>query len=664
VVVADVEVWIALNATTNVSTTSNATGYYEFVDLAEGTYTVSVNDTFYYAGDEADFVVEKGTTLIDANMTIGYYALSQINGTVLDEYGAPLEGVSLVLVENGDFTAETDVNGSYLIEGVPVGSYLLNATLDGYYFSVEFADVVAGGVTVNFTLEEYKAGIFGWVYYEEDVFNATANATVTEMVFVADAIMTLEDTDFETTTDADGYYEFLDLPLGNYKVIANASGWVDIKSANIVANDVDTLYEVNLTFNEKFIPEVAYIVGWVLDEDGAGVNNTEVVIEWSETIVNQTVNATNVTVWNNVTNYVWFNATTNETGYYTSLVPLPLMLFSVRVTVPAGYDAVTPVAVNLSGKAKLSQTVANFTLVKTVVPPSKFALTITVVPKDATVKVDGSAVTVNATTGVVVVPDLAIGNHTVEVSKAGYVTQTKTIAILDKDEAVTITLVAVVYPITLTILGADGKPLAEASVSFEYGGKTWTGTTDANGTVTIAGFPVAAIPAGINVTVTDKDGNKEIISSDKLTGGKFTMVNLGEEEEDDSSALLWIILAIVLVLIIVVVVIIIMKGKKKEEVPPELKESGEVPEEGAEAGEKKEGEELAEGETLAEDKEAVEEGAEKEGDFKADETAEETEGVEEGADEMEDFEDEPDEDLDEDVGENYEDELDEEEEEK
>jgi hypothetical protein len=639
--VAGIEVW-AFNETLNETfmTTTNATGYYAFMDLEPYTYTVWVNDTFYYAGDSADFMVEKGITLINANLTIEYYVLGFINGTVKNAMGEPIEGADVVLDEDDSFAAVTDENGTYEIAGLPVDSYHLTATADGYYEKTLSAEVDADGVTVDFVLEDWMGTIYGWVFYEM----AGANNTTALEPIVGAKVMAGE---INTTTNVTGYYELM-LPLMAHLVVVNATGFVD-KNATVTLDTMDQMEMKNFTL-VPFIPPPPAIVdgifsGRVNNTDGVNLSSIEIVIwkEWVD-LVNVSGNMTNVTM------FKYFNVTTDTGGNFTTArLLLGKYMWEINAT---GYD-VQSGDFELTAIANMVK--KNITLIPAIVPVQKYALTITVTPVDATLKIDGVVKTLNAT-GVFVM-EVEDGVYSIEVSKTGYVTQKENVTVAGAAVSKTYTLVEsgpTLYTLIFGPVLKKGTGLLDLSfvegveVSFTIDGVNYTGTTDALGLATMSPkAPFAAIPAGTVVTL-EKDGKKTTITT--KDGDLF--FEFGSKKDDGGSNVLLFVIIAVVVVIIIVVLIVVMKGKKKEpEVPPELEEEMAEGEEG----------ELEEGEGMAEDKEAVEEGGEDLDDVGADEPEEEMEGVEDEADDLDDFDDESDEDFDDEVGDDYEDDLDEDE---
>jgi hypothetical protein len=280
----------------------------------------------------------------------------------------------------------------------------------------------------------------------------------------------------------------------------------------------------------------------------------------------------------------------------------------------------------------------NFTL--TYVPPT-YTLTITVTPADATVKIDG--VPVEVVNGSAVKSGLVAGNYTIEVSKDGYDTETKTIT-LTGDATETFSL-KVTPPTDKDYDFGPWADFAGWTLEVVIDGVTYTGVVNETGYVTLTLPADVAFPDGTEMNLT-KAGEDNVA----VNKGEAPVMPKADDDEDGN--LLLIIIIVIIVVIIIVILIVVLKGKKEPEVPPELEEELEEGEEEAE------GEFMEEGGMMEEDMEDIEEGPESIEDFEAEEPEEEMEGVDEMADEMEDFEDDIDEDFDEELDDDFDDDLD------
>jgi hypothetical protein len=435
---------------------------------------------------------------------------------------------------------------------------------------------------------------------------------------------------FNATSDANGNYTKT-LEFGNYTTYVNATGYVDSDETTftVVVSDDWKWVDFNLTEWEPTTPAdtTGELGGFVVSATGPVIVGAKVtVVIFTETTEQQNIsgNMTNVTT----KTYANLTATSGANGDFLISGIAPGTL-NVIVTAADFEDHSEDITFTTALTEK------NFTLTATVVT---YKITGKVVPITATVKQGSTAVTVNNVTGAFELGGIA-NNTTVTLtfSATGYVTQTKTVTLngsADKDIG-TITLELVIVPDTYTVSVGPIPGAGEgATVTFVYANKTWTGTTNANGTASITGFPLVAVPANTEITAT-KEGMETITwkQGDSIPEMK------AEKEDDDSNLVLYIIIAIVAVLIVVIVIVLLMR-KKPEEAGIDLEEEG--MEEGI-------------GEDFDDDMGAIEEddGFDE---FEPEPSDEEMEGVDDYAEELEEFEDE--EDFDDEDFDDYEDEFD------
>jgi hypothetical protein len=95
--------------------------------------------------------------LIAFNIVLGQ-STAQVSGTVRDQTGAVLPGVEVALIQTNtglNRTVVSDETGSYILPGLPVGPYRLEASLPGFRTYVQSGIVlqVGGSPVVNAVLE-------------------------------------------------------------------------------------------------------------------------------------------------------------------------------------------------------------------------------------------------------------------------------------------------------------------------------------------------------------------------------------------------------------------------------------------------------------------------------------------------------------------------------
>jgi len=93
-----------------------------------------------------------------ANVSAQSVSTAQINGTVRDQSGGGLPGVTVTVTQTGTGltrTAVTDEAGSYTVQNLPVGPYRFEAELQGFRKFVQTGIVleVTSNPTLNVTLQ-------------------------------------------------------------------------------------------------------------------------------------------------------------------------------------------------------------------------------------------------------------------------------------------------------------------------------------------------------------------------------------------------------------------------------------------------------------------------------------------------------------------------------
>lgn len=256
------------------TTTTNATGYYSFTDLAPGTYAVRKQTPTGYFDDD-DHVGSVGGTLAGLNNITGIALTSATNGIDYDfcevlpvsisghvrtdvggdcqtnPNSTPIAGVSVQLLDaNGNVlkTTTTDVQGAYSFAGLPPATYGVHVVTPTGYFADDDHVGSAGGTSVDVSTlgsvaltsgakgidydfcEALPVSISGHVRADnggdcQTNPNDTPIAGVTVQLLDANGNVLQS-----TTTDANGAYRFQGLPPATYGVHA-------VPPAGYVADD-------------------------------------------------------------------------------------------------------------------------------------------------------------------------------------------------------------------------------------------------------------------------------------------------------------------------------------------------------------------------------------------------------------------------------------------
>lgn len=214
------------------STTTAVDGTYSIPYVA-GTYRLyahqpsgSHGDTF--SGNVGNWpssstfdILDGDTTQIDLDMQ----PFAKVHGVVTDMSATPLQGIRVEVLNVFGLatkTAYTDVNGEYLIEGIPDGTYKLGFT------DLTFA---YGRTYYSSSISRAEATPFVLVHGSDETADMTLDqtgvlagrATVDGFLPVPNAIaVAFSTTGFEllgfTVADADGYFFFSTLTPGSYRI--------------------------------------------------------------------------------------------------------------------------------------------------------------------------------------------------------------------------------------------------------------------------------------------------------------------------------------------------------------------------------------------------------------------------------------------------------------
>jgi len=291
------------------TTTTDGTGYYEFLDYKLGSYTVEEVQPLGYGSSTANTIA---VTLRRGGSINNNYGetLSTIAGTVFaDEDVSLTENAGDIYLSGVTITLEcidaasmpvilsqaTDANGNYLFEELKSGTCEVSEAQPAMYGdSLDFvgsaggtlnndniSDIALGlGVDeINYDFSEiYLDDISGHVWFDED-HDSTKDAF--ETVMLSGVVVSLKDGSGTivktTTTDANGYYEFLDYPLGTYQVVETQPANYGSSTPDMIIVNLRRGGSVNNDFGETQEASIAGVVYVDLDDDGV-FDNGEYVI--------------------------------------------------------------------------------------------------------------------------------------------------------------------------------------------------------------------------------------------------------------------------------------------------------------------------------------------------------------------------------------------------
>jgi len=157
---------------------------------------------------------EQGYGLVDAAEAVDVSLdTGNIEGKVTDEAEAVIEGATVV-VEGTNLSDTTDEGGCYLLENVPVETYDVIASADGYYSETAIVTIVKDEtVTQDFTLQAIPTYL------------VSGTVTDAESYVLEGVTVTIEETGQSATTGNDGAYLISDVKGGTYNITAVKEGY-------------------------------------------------------------------------------------------------------------------------------------------------------------------------------------------------------------------------------------------------------------------------------------------------------------------------------------------------------------------------------------------------------------------------------------------------------
>lgn len=230
-----VTIQLAQSPATSVVTDAN--GNYSFTELPAGqnyTVTPSLQD-FAFTPESLTF--QNLSSNQTANFT-GAKTIVDITGTVANEPGGPLGGVTVELSGSQSGEATTNLQGSFTFTGLPVnGSYTVAVSKKNYTFTPASRSVVnpVDDVSFEFQGRLNLHSITGRIARLDGKGISGVNVGLTQSSTAS------------TVTDVNGNYSFADLPAGgSYRVIPSLNGFV-FNPVEVTLHDLSSDQIINFT---------------------------------------------------------------------------------------------------------------------------------------------------------------------------------------------------------------------------------------------------------------------------------------------------------------------------------------------------------------------------------------------------------------------------------
>jgi subtilisin family serine protease len=265
---------------------------------------------------------EQGYGLVDADEAVKVSLdTGNIEGKVTDEADAVIESATVV-VEGTNLSATTVEGGYYLLENVPVETYDVIASADGYYSETATVTIVKDEtVTQDFTLQAIPTYLVSGM-----VTDAENYVLVLEGVTV-----TIEETGQSATTGNDGAYAISDVKGGTYNITAVKEGYSSQTKTVIVEADITVNFALEEITEELQKLHVNSIDMWyksagpnrfvstkveIISSDGTAVSAATVYLETTLPDGSKVSGSGDTTGDGTIT----FETRSRQTGTYTSTV--------------------------------------------------------------------------------------------------------------------------------------------------------------------------------------------------------------------------------------------------------------------------------------------------------------------------------------------------------
>lgn len=457
------------------STTTDATGTYNFTNLPAGTIQLVASASGFQSVTQNVTITGGNTTTANFSLAMAPPSPGTVTGKVTNiSTGGAISGAT---VKWNGTTATTNSSGVYTLNNVAGGSQTIAATATGYLALSSTVNISGGTSTLNFQLS--TAGIL-----DVKVVSSTGTAVSGAPVNVSGGVIP---TTLTGTTNASGMYSTSWIPIGSYTV---SSGSVT-ESATVNTGQTTT---ITLT-QPSGGPQTGTIAGTVTDSSGVALSGAS-------------VSAGTI------------SATTQANGSYTLA---NVSAGSVTVTASmAGFQTATQNVMVTAG----ATTSANFALVPSNTSAGVVTGKITNISNGAalsgaTVKWNTMAVS-SSSTGIYTMSNVTSGNQTLTASATGYLARSNTVTVTGGATSTLNFQLATAGIIKVTAKNSAGTADAGATVTIQGGvtSTTVSGTTNSSGV-----FSSNWIPVGTYTVTISESGHTTQSNSATVTSGVTTAVN-------------------------------------------------------------------------------------------------------------------------------------------
>ena len=466
------------------STTTNASGFYQFTGVASGTYNVTAVATGFFAVTESAAVSSGQTTALNFRLSTG----GKIAGTVTSSTGAAIAGATMHIFGGSvtqNITLTTDSSGGYATGFISTGNYTIIASASGFASQTQTATINPGQTfTVNFSLSS-SAG------------PGTLSGTVADIS--TNAPLSGASVSFSggtTTTNSSGFYQFTNVATGTYSVTAAHSGYFSSTQSATVSSGTTTTLNFKLATGGK-------LAGTVTKSGGGAVAGATVAISGGSV-------ATSVTV------------TTNSSGAYATNF-IPVGTYTVTVSA-AGFTTQSKTATVNTGQTTtvnftLSSSGGTGTLSGTVVNISSNAPI-----SGATVSFSGGSTTTNSS-GFYQFTNVAPGTYNVTAAHSGYFSATQSATVSSGTTTTLNFKLATGGKLAGTVTRSTGGAIAGATVKISGGSvpTSVSATTNSSGAYATNFIPVGTYTVTVSATGFTTQSKTATVNTGQTTTVNFAL---------------------------------------------------------------------------------------------------------------------------------------------
>lgn len=192
----------------NLETTTNASGTFNFINLPNGTYSITPNLANFAFNPANRTVTINGSNII-GQVFVATPITFSVSGTMSTSTG-PLSGVAVFLTGPFNVTVTTNTSGVFTFTNIPNGNYTITPVLTGFSFTPTTRNIAVNCANVtgqNFTATNTVFKVSGRVINQNGA--GVANVTV---------VLTGTGVNRTVTTNIFGNYTITGVANGTYTV--------------------------------------------------------------------------------------------------------------------------------------------------------------------------------------------------------------------------------------------------------------------------------------------------------------------------------------------------------------------------------------------------------------------------------------------------------------